>query len=210
MGRGPTISVFTSGLALPCAVGLWLVLLLALFLWPILTNSPTLGMDLIQYTVRLSLLYYAAALNLMLWLRPTDWHDQGPTMRLARCCWSLGWLTFLVHLAMAFHFFHGWSHADAVRHTREVSGVGAGIYVSHLFTLVWTADVALWWFRPGTYAARPLWVGTLLHGFMLFIVFNGTIVYEQGTIRWLGVLMFAELVIAKQLADFGWLFCLRK
>ena len=91
VGRGLAISVSTSGLLLGCAVGLWLVLLLALFLWPVLTNSPTLGMDLIQSTVRLSLLYYAFALNLMLWLRPTDWRDQGPTVRLARCCWSLGW-----------------------------------------------------------------------------------------------------------------------
>ena len=41
---------------------------------------------------------------------------------------------------MAFHHYHHWSHADAVQHTAIVSGWGNGLYVSHLFTIAWTAD----------------------------------------------------------------------
>jgi hypothetical protein len=74
-----------------------------------------------------------------------------------------------------------------------VSGFGPGIYVSHLFTLLWTLDVACWWLRPHAYATRPAWIGRALHAFMAFIVFNGTVVYENGPIRWAGVAMFVAL-----------------
>jgi hypothetical protein len=53
--------------------------------------------------------------------------------------------------------------------------------------------VAWWWLRPDAYAGRPAWIGRVLHGFMAFIVFNGTIVYETGPIRWAGAVMFALL-----------------
>jgi hypothetical protein len=177
-------------------VGLWFVLLLLVLALPPLAGSPTPGMDLIRGTIRLSLLYFAAALNVLLWLEPSAWRERTPGVRLARWFWTLGWAAFLVHLGMAFHYFHGWSHADAVEHTRRVSGYGAGIYVSHSFTLLWTADVVLWWLRPAWYATRPSWVGGLLYGFMLFIVFNGTIVYEQGPIVWAGGVLFLELAAA--------------
>ena len=89
---------------------------------------------------------------------------------------------------MAFHYFHHWSHALAFERTRQVSGVGEGIYVSYLFTLLWVADVAWWWLQPDRYAARPAWIDRTLHGFMLFIVLNGTVVFESGGIRWAGLL----------------------
>ncbi len=179
------------------AVGLWLVLLLLVLALPRLVGSTNdRGEDLIRGTIRLSLLYYAAALNVLLWLSPTAWREQTPAVRLARWFWTLGWAAFLVHLGVAFHYYHHWSHADAVEHTREVSGYGPGIYVSHLFTLLWTADVACWWLWPAGYARRPMWIGGLLHAFQLFIVFNGTIVYETGLIVWAGAALFAELGVA--------------
>jgi len=166
-----------------------LLLLPGVLIWPFLTSSATLGDDLIRDTIRLSLLYYAAALNLMLWLNRADWREGG----LARVCWTLAWLAYVIHVGMAFHFYHHWSHAAAVEHVRSVSGVGEGIFVSHFFTLVWTADVLYWWLRPDAYAQRSPWIGRMLHGFMLFVVFNGTVVYEEGPIRWAGVVMFVEL-----------------
>jgi hypothetical protein len=171
----------------------WLVLLGAVLIWPALSESPTLGDDLIRYTIRLALLYYAIALTLLLWCKPADWKGFSAKVRLARSCWTIAWLTYLVHLAMAFHYAHDWSHADAMRHTEEVSGFGPGIFVSHLFTLVWTLDVLSWWLRPEWYATRSIWIDRILHGFMLFVVFNGTVVFEQGLIRWAGALMFAWL-----------------
>jgi len=94
---------------------------------------------------------------------------------------------------VAFHYAHHWSHAEAVEATRLRSGVGEGIYVSHLFTLLWTADVLWWWLRPRGYAARSPWVDRVLHGFMLFVIFNGTVVFEDGLIRWAGILLFVAL-----------------
>ncbi|HKI31688.1 MAG TPA: hypothetical protein VKA46_07460 [Gemmataceae bacterium] len=171
----------------------WAVLLALVLVLPSLTASPTAGDDLTRHTVRLSLLYYAAALTLMLRLRPHECLGKSGWGPLARWCWTLAWAAFFVHLAMAFQYVHHWSHEDAVRHTREVSGLGEGVYISDLFALLWTADVAAWWLRPAWYARRSPWVGRILHGFMLFIVFNATIVYETGLIRWAGVALFAWL-----------------
>ena len=90
----------------------------------------------------------------------------------------LAWAAFVVHLGMAFHHYHHWSHADAVRRTQAATGFGAGVYLSDLFALAWTADVAAWWLRPACYARRSPWIDRALHGFMLFMVFNATVVYE--------------------------------
>jgi hypothetical protein len=35
-----------------------------------------------------------------------------------------------------------------------------------------------------------------MHAFMLFIVFNGMIIFESGPIRWAGALLFIVLCIA--------------
>src|SRR5439155_15489401 len=50
-----------------------------------------------------------------------------------RLAWTLGLLTLFLHLVLAFGVAHGWSHAAAVEHVREVGGVGAGIAASYLF-----------------------------------------------------------------------------
>jgi hypothetical protein len=178
---------------------LWIALLGFLFAVPYWRNSPTLSDDLTRYTVRLSLLYYAAAMGLVL---AGGERDDVPA-RLARLFWTLAWAAYLIHLATAFHYYHHWSHADAVEHTREVSGLGEGIYVSHAFTLVWTLDVAWWWLRPEARARRSRWLGWLLYGFMAFIVFNGTVVYETGLIRWAGVGMFVGFALVYALARRG-------
>jgi hypothetical protein len=171
----------------------WAVALAGILAAPSLLPSADAGDDRTRNTVRLSLAYYAAAAALMLRLGGDDWAAATARGRLARACWTLAWAAYLVHLGMAFHYYHHWSHADAVRHTYERSGFGEGIYVSHLFTLAWTLDVVFWWLRPARYAARPAWVGRLLHGFMAFIIFNGTVVYETGFIRYAGALLFSAL-----------------
>jgi hypothetical protein len=159
--------------------------------------SAALGLQpgelLTRNTVRLSLAWYAAALVLMMRLDRAGWMATTNLGRLARWSWTWGLVCFLVHLAMAFHFYHHWSHAAAMEHTREVSGVGEGIYASYLFTLLWLADAGWWWLSSAHYAARPVWIGRTLHAFMLFIVFNGMVVFEQGPIRWAGVLLFLFL-----------------
>src|SRR4051794_12123767 len=112
---------------------------------------------MIEATIRLSLAVYALAAGLMLVLRPDEWTARQGRGRLARLLWTCAWAVYLVHVGVAFHLAHGWSHAHAVESTRARSGVGEGIYVSHLFTLLWTIDVAWWWLRPDAYAVRSPW-----------------------------------------------------
>ena len=140
------------------AVGTWALALAAVLALPWLVPLEGPGEYLTRATVRVALAYYAAALALMLTLRPEEWVASTSRGRLARWCWALAWLTYAVHVGMAFHYYHHWSHADAVRHTRAVSGVGEGVYVSYLFSLVWALDVAWWWLRPAASAARPAWL----------------------------------------------------
>jgi hypothetical protein len=151
------------------------------------------GEMLTRNTVRLSLVWYAAALCLMMRLAPADWRAVTTFGQAARWCWTWSIVCFWIHLAVAFHYYHGWSHEHAFEHTRQASGIGEGIYVSYLFTWLWTGDMLWWWARPESYATRTVWIDRTLHAFMLFIVFNGMVVYESGLIRWVGLAMFAGL-----------------
>ncbi len=162
---------------------------------PCFLDADRWGDDLVRFSVRLALLYYGIAACLMLTLLPQEWFPLVRRGQVARGFWCAAYLTYLIHLAMAFHYYHHWSHADAMEHTREVAGVGEGIYVSHLFTLLWGADVVFWLASPRGYAHRRPWIGWLLHAFMVFIIFNGTVVYEVGFIRWAGIVLLAILGI---------------
>ena len=104
-----------------------------------------------------------------------------------------GCLTFLVHVAFAFDHYHGWSHAAAVQHVEDVSGFGPGLFVSYFFTLLWVVDAAWWGLASHSYDRRPAWLDRTIHAFMAFIVFNGTVIYETGFIRWAGAALFAGL-----------------
>ena len=139
----------------------------------------------LRTTIWLALLAYTATVTLQL-LRRSD--------RVARVLWTLGCLAYLLHVAAAFHFVHGWSHDAAVAHTAEIGGFGEGIYVNHLFTLLWTTDVLAWWLWPRWHAERPRWINIALHGFMLFVIFNAAVVFVEGPARWAGAALFAWLV----------------
>jgi hypothetical protein len=151
------------------------------------------GDFLIRATVRVALAFYLVAVAVMLRMSTGEWTAREGKGRVARRCWSLGCAAYLVHVGVAFHYAHDWSHDRAVRHVQDVSGVGEGLYASYLFTLLWTADVLFWWLRPVAYAGRSHWIDRLLYGFMAFMVFNATVVFEAGFIRWAGVAGFAVL-----------------
>jgi hypothetical protein len=174
----------------------WLAALLSTVIYAQWVASPTLGNDLTRFAIRLALGYYAISLTLMLLLHRQEWTAPTALGRAVRWCWTLAWASYGVHVLLAFHYYYAWSHSAAVAHTREMSGFGEGIWFSHLFTAAWTADVCLWWFRPAQYAARSRWVDRLLHGFMAFIIFNATVVYGEGIIRWTGLVLFAVLAAA--------------
>jgi hypothetical protein len=111
----------------------------------------------------------------------------------ARWCWTLGLFAYLAHVAAAFHYYYQWSHdigiAETARQTRELTGVrsGSGLYVNYLFTLIWITDTAYWWVVGlSNYARRSGWIDWIFHGFFVFMIVNGAVVFARGPVRWLG------------------------
>ena len=113
---------------------------------------------------------------------------------LARLAWTAACVALLAHVACAFHFYHGWSGAaayrDTARQTAEVFGLdwGGGLYINYALLAAWVADV-LWWWRRGldAYRRRPWPLVAAWHAFLLFIVFNATVVFADGFVRWAGL-----------------------
>jgi hypothetical protein len=138
---------------------------------------------LTRSTIHLALIEDAFALWLMVGMNSEGWQALTSRGRLARWLWTWACLTFLVHVACAFHFSHRWSHRHAFEQTRLESGFGEGLYVNYLFMAVWIADVLWWWIAPAAYARRMPWIDRLLHGFLLLIAFNATVVFESGAVR---------------------------
>ncbi len=165
----------------------WAVALAVVLLFPFLMEPSSRGDALVRNTIRLALACYLLAVLLLL---------RKASPLLVRRAWSLAWLTYLIHVALAFHYVHNWSHVEAMEHVRRASGVGEGLYVSYLFTLLWTLDVGWCWLWPAAHTRRPQWMHWTLHGFMLFMVFNATVIFEMGIIRWPGVALFE--VLARQ------------
>jgi len=121
-----------------------------------------------------------------------------------RLVWTAGWLLLLLHFAAAFGEFHHWSHAhayaDTAMKTERVTGLawGGGIYFNYAMLLLWGADVACWWLAPQTVRPRPRLLTVGLHAFLYFMVFNATVVFESGPIRWAGLA--ASMALLAELA----------
>ena len=116
--------------------------------------------------------------------------------RWTRLAWTIGCTALVAHFASAFHFYHSWSHAsayaDTARQTNEVFGIdwGGGLFVNYAVALLWMSDVAWWWFAgAGAYRWRSWLVTLVWHAFLVFIIFNGTVVFAHGFGRWLGVVV---------------------
>lgn len=112
----------------------------------------------------------------------------------ARLALTAGCAGLLAHVACAFHFYHGWSHGAAyletARQTDVVFGLdwGGGLYFNYALLFGWFTDVAWWWTRGlESYRRRPWPVLAAWHGFILFIIFNATVVFKSGPARWAGL-----------------------
>ncbi|MGF1579155.1 MAG: hypothetical protein ACFCD0_07310 [Gemmataceae bacterium] len=174
------------------ALVVWYTSVLFLCLGRSLFPNVIAGEQLTRLTVWISLLYYFPAVMLLLRFGKTNWPDFG-TELLGLTLWMGSWLAYLIHVVMAFRYYHHWSHADAFEHTEARSGFGYGIYVNYVFTILWTGDVFWWACFPTGYQRRPQWVGWSFHASMVFIVVNATIVFADGPIRWIGVIGFVWL-----------------
>ncbi len=176
-----------------------------------------LGVLLTKWTIRLALACYVAYLAGWLLASNKNSAHGNCWPRIAQAIWTHGCALFIVHVACAFHFYHHWSHVAAwqstAQETKELLGVtfGDGIYFSYLFLVLWVLDVAWLWLRPHTIKAAngtptesatvdatsvpqprirtiqtPRW-RVLVHIFLVFIAFNGAIVFEYGPTRWAGI-----------------------
>ena len=137
---------------------------------------------LIHATAGVSFVLYAMALLLRL-RRPSS---------AAALIWTAAFVFMVIHVGLAFHLVHHWSHRDAfdstARQTAEVFGVhwGGGIFANYALLLVWAVEVFNWW--------RGRWSG-FAQAFLAFMWFNGTVVFGHGFIRWLGAAAFLLLTV---------------
>jgi hypothetical protein len=147
------------------------------------------GETLTKITIWLAIAGYAAGAAAFALSRGRNKWDSA-----ARLAWTVACVSLLAHAACAFHFYHGWSHgaaySDTARQTDEVFGLnwGGGLYVNYVLLIGWILDVSLWWRRGlDAYRRRPWALAVAWHGFLVFIVFNATVVFKTGPARWLGL-----------------------
>ncbi len=147
-----------------------------------------IGMFLIVWSIRLSLVLLVV--TFLAWLLT---RGQAQSHWAIRVTWTFSFLLFLVHVLSSFHFIHHWSHREAyaatAKETARLMGVefGGGVYFNYLFLAGWALHVWFTWFPA---AARGPVVRTFLQLillYMLFIAFNGVVVFKSGWLRALGI-----------------------
>ncbi|MBI2688847.1 MAG: hypothetical protein HYX27_21295 [Acidobacteria bacterium] len=144
---------------------------------------------MILWTIRIAALLYSIALVQI--IRGRD----------ARVLWTAGCASYLAHVAAAFQWVYGWSHAIAVRETarqtRELFGLdwGVGIWFNYAFTLVWLGDVLWWWIAPESRERRADWIGKTIHGYMVWMFLNGAVVFPKGAVRWISAAVAVSLFV---------------
>jgi hypothetical protein len=88
---------------------------------------------------------------------------------------------------------------ETARQTAEVTNInwGGGIFINYAVAILWFTDVAWWWVAGvNSYRRRP-WLLTLLwHSFLIFIIFNATVVFKDGFTRWIGLLVSLTLCLS--------------
>jgi hypothetical protein len=102
---------------------------------------------------------------------------------------------------MAFGFFHSWSHVAAYDFTAEQTKTlvgwrwGGGLYVNHLFTGVWLAEIIAWHSAPERYRRRARWIDLSVRAFFAFMIVNGAVVFVAGPQRLLGFVLIGCLLV---------------
>lgn len=122
---------------------------------------------------------------------------------IARALWTAGAVLLAVHTAIAFQFWHGWSHAAAyeatARQSAALTGVAAGwgLLLNYAFVLVWLADAAWWWLNARAYETRSRRIDKALFAFFLFMMINGAVVFATSPMRIVGALAVAAAIAAR-------------
>ena len=120
----------------------------------------------------------------------------------ARWFWTLGCGIFVVHVLIAFHLLHEWSHAAAYEHvmrrTQEMTGVasGVGLYFNYAFGALWIADTLVWWRRFDWSEKRvPYWT---VQGVFAFLVIQATVVFGPWFWTPISVMVVIVLIILRK------------
>lgn len=121
----------------------------------------------------------------------------------ARAVWTAGAALLGIHIALAFHYWHGWSHAAAYETTAlqsaQLTGVasGWGIYLNYALLAVWIADAAWWWAASRGYETRSRAIDRTVFAFFLFMMINGAVVFATTAMRYAGAAAVIVAVIAR-------------
>lgn len=111
----------------------------------------------------------------------------------ARWAWTIGWASLAAHTICALHFYHAWSqtaaYQETARQTADVTGWewGGGLFINYAFLAAWAADVVWWWRGLDLYRQRHWLLTAVWQGIFVFMIFNATVVFKTGVVRWLGV-----------------------
>jgi hypothetical protein len=121
--------------------------------------------------------------------------------RAVRLVWTISCISLLAHVACAFHFYHGWSHdaayRETARQTAELFGLnwGGGLYINYALMAGWVIDVLWWWLGGDVYRRRPGAMVAVWQGFLIFMFFNATVVFESGPLRFIGLFLCLALCL---------------
>lgn len=154
-------------------------------------TSVELLFILVRASIWLAVLAWAVVMGG--WLKGSSWRSTW-------LIWTAGLLAYLVHVATAFAGFYHWSHAiafsETLRQTAELTGIdsGAGIWLNYLIGILWIIDVIRWRLSGKAWiVGRWHWLSASFHVFLAFMIFNGTVVFGNGPVRWFGVVIFLAL-----------------
>ena len=149
-----------------------------------------------RMTIWISLCGYALGGGINLLAKQSDrWQSR------ARWAWTIACLALIVHVACAFHFYHHWSHDSAyletARQTAEVTGSnwGGGLFINYIFLTCWVLDIVWQWRGLAIYRRRPLIITIIWQSILIFMVFNATVVFKTGLLRWLGLTLCLGLAL---------------
>jgi hypothetical protein len=122
---------------------------------------------------------------------------------LTRLAWTFACASLFIHYIFAFQFYHSWSHTsaylDTARQTNEVFSInwGGGVFVNYALMLLWIVDVSWWWLGGlDSYRQRSWMLVITWHAFLIFIIFNATVVFGSGIERWVGVVICLALCLS--------------
>src|SRR6185295_8723337 len=131
------------------------------------------GQWLTRGTIWLALSLYVAA-EVIRFIR-----RGGAAETRARVLNSLGCLSFLAHVACAFHYYHSWSHAAAYADTARQTAIyfgwdwGGGLYFNYAFLLLWVSQAIHSWTAPPGTSSRAGGLAWILRGFVMLMMVNG-------------------------------------